>query len=49
MTPRPRILLVEDSPLQARLVREFTADALDVEPAELWGWPTLAEIRGGAA
>ena len=34
MTPRPRILLVEDSPLQARLVREFTADALDVEWAD---------------
>ena len=30
-------------------VRLAIADALDIEPGDLWAWPTLAEIRGGAA
>lgn len=46
----PLISLIESGAMNpSPRVRLAIADALDVEPAELWGWPTLAEIRGGAA
>ncbi len=46
----PLISLIESGAMNpSPRVRLAIADALDVEPAELWGWQILAEIRGGAA
>ena len=46
----PLISLIEAGAMNpSPRVRLAIADALDIEPGDLWAWPTLAEIRGGAA